>query len=241
MDDAKAYSIDNCCIQEKNQQTAEYHCWESLPSYLYGISQQAIWQRFPTNTLMESQCLSFLASIRTKICNKVELKRITPQINQSMKQSREFCSKMFYSKKIPDTKINICKKKHKDITFVNAYGPHRGRLTETRAELDELYTQLRTIATCLVRSGHILIAGDFNAKVCRADGFNCLGTQSRGYKENKGLNLPQPSATNSLSLRNTAFQHKSKVIYDLRINEIRWREDDQNLKRNWLHHVFNED
>ena len=35
VDDAQAYNIDMLYSRNKNQQTARYHCWESLSCYLY--------------------------------------------------------------------------------------------------------------------------------------------------------------------------------------------------------------
>ena len=80
----------------------------------------------------------------------------------------------------------------------------------------------------------ILIAGDFNEKVGKAEEFGtCIGKWTRGHRNDNGQKLFEWCENNNKFLCNTAFQHKQSDI-------ATWSNSVINSNTNKVHRIYNQ-
>ena len=97
------------------------------------------------------------------------------------------------------------------LLVINAYAPTNSRAERLPDEADKFYTNLERIVKT---SGFetIIIAGDFNAKVGQRSPEACVGSWSRGRRNDNGTRLVSFCETNKLFIANTAFRHPARHI-----------------------------
>ena len=103
-------------------------------------------------------------------------------------------------------------------------------------ELRDLWNDLTTLNNGLknLSASVILIAGDINGKVGKADEFEiCIGKWTRGYRNDNGQKFVAWCENNNKFLCNTTFQHEQSHIATLSNSII-------NSNTNRVHHIFNQ-
>ena len=137
-------------------------------------------------------------------------------------------------------KLKIRKVKTKGvITIINVYAPHTKRIRDDPAELHQLYADLGDAVASIKNSSDtktslLLIAGDWNAKVGKSTGNEpCLGSWSRGRKNNSGQALIDFCNNHNLFITNSAFQHPARHI-------TTWENTRINKRTNTVTHFFHQ-
>ena len=116
------------------------------------------------------------------------------------------------------------------------YGPTIERATQHPEELCDPYSDLTILNNDPknLSTSMILIAGDFNGKVVKADDFeSCMGKWTRGHRNNNGQNLVEWCKNSNKFLCNTAFQHKQSHI-------ATWSKSVINSNTSKVHHIYNQ-
>ena len=98
------------------------------------------------------------------------------------------------------------------ITIINVYAPTAERAKKFPHEISQFYTDLTKTTTQLKKlsTSALFIAGDFNSKVgVKRDLETCIGSWSRGYRNENGQRLVDFCENNNKFVCNSVFQHKA--------------------------------
>lgn len=126
--------------------------------------------------------------------------------NNKLKPSLHRCWKV--SERICVLQLNVNKGL---ISIFNVYAPHSGITQNDKSKAKEFYRDLDKARKETKGSLVTLLAGDFNSKVGRKvnNHESCLGSYSRGRRNENGLQLVNFCETNELVIANSLFQHRA--------------------------------
>ena len=120
------------------------------------------------------------------------------------------------------------------ITIINVYGPipetqHPEGLCDLYNDLTTLNNDLKNLPTSM-----ILIAGNFNREVGKADEFEtCIGKWICSHRNDNGQKLVEWCKNKNKFLCNNAFQHKQ-------IHKATWSNSVINSKTNTVYHIYDQ-
>lgn len=100
------------------------------------------------------------------------------------------------------------------LTVVNVYAPTTERASKDPQEREQVYESIETILDQR-KNDLVLVMGDFNSKVGQqipGSEVSCLGSHSRGRRNENGTFLVDFCSSNNLFLLNTAFKHRARHI-----------------------------
>ena len=90
-------------------------------------------------------------------------------------------------------------------------------MKEDPNELDQMYAEIGETITKInsdrtTKTSLLIIAGDFNAKVGKTKGEQCLGSYSRGTRNTNGQTLVDFCNVHNLFITNSSFKHPARHI-----------------------------
>ena len=110
-------------------------------------------------------------------------------------------------------KLNNNQGRRRFITIINVYGPTLPISKDKPATRETFYLDLQTTLD-KVKGDTVIISGDFNSKVGikQDEAEHCLGSYSKGKRNENGDELVNFCITNNAFISNSAFKHKSAHI-----------------------------
>lgn len=136
-------------------------------------------------------------------------KSLVPSLQKSWKISDRLCAIQI------GLNINNSESQGKvtSLTIINAYAPTSALTKNNPNEADKFYYELQKLLKTIGNNTFIIIAGDFNAKVGqKKEGESCIGTFSRGYRNENGDCLVDFCENNKLFITNSAFNKAARHI-----------------------------
>ena len=221
--DIHNYKIDVCCLQETKVKDGrditigeEQHKLIALPSdnrhYGNGFAVSNNWK----NNVHRHWKVSDRISVLQLNTNSKQYECInTSGINLNIQPTKNYTCKCVKSS---ETKLKITTIKIKHcITVINVYTPHTERVKEDPNELDQMYAEIGETITKInsdrtTKTSLLIIAGDFNAKVGKTKGEQCLGSYSRGTRNTSGQTLVDFCNVHNLFITNRSFKHPARHI-----------------------------
>ena len=135
----------------------------------------------------------------------------TSGINLKIQPTKNYTCKFVKSS---ETKLKITTNKIKHcITVINVHAPVKEDPNEPdqmHAEIGETITKINSDRT--TKTSLLIIAGDFNAKVGKTKGEQCLGSYSRGTRNTSGQTLVNFCNLHNLFITNSSFKHPARHI-----------------------------
>ena len=101
------------------------------------------------------------------------------------------------------------------ILLVNVYAPTSGVAKKDQQQVKKMYSELKTLLDSFKKlsTKTVIVAGDFNSKIGKHTGTEtCMGTNSRGTRNQNGETLVNFCEMNKLFICNSAFEHPLRNI-----------------------------
>ena len=147
--------------------------------------------------------LGFLVKNSVNVTDKGQLDDRTAYI--TVRKKTEFKAKPTPS----GVKIFRVKRKVSELVLYNIHAPHMGTTKKSPEITEKFYGELNNLIT-KAKGKDICLLGDFNAKLGKSDTkFSCVGTHSRGFRNENGDYLIDLLMKNNLIACNTFFKHRA--------------------------------